>query len=267
MAKIHPSAVVDKDAQLGDDVVIGPHCVVGPRVRVGAGTRLLAGAVIGAGTVLGKGNVLHPHTVIGGQPQILGWGEDAEYGGLVVGDNNVFREQVTVHCSMYPDKLTEVGSGNLIMVGAHVGHDCVLEDHVVLSNSCQISGHCKLESGVWMSGMAGSHQFVTIGKWTYAAAMTAVVHDVPPFLIVSGSYPFRVRGVNYRGVRRAGLDEEAGLCIGNAYKRLYRQGGALRENAQVMARENGHDENVRAMLEAIERSSQHRYGRYLESFR
>jgi UDP-N-acetylglucosamine acyltransferase len=267
MTKIHPSAVVDKEAILGDDVVVGPHCVIEAGAQVGSGTRLHAGAVIGVDTVVGEGNILHNHCVIGGRPQILGWGDDVVCGGLVVGDRNVFREYVTIHRSMYPHALTRIGSENLIMVGSHIGHDCQLEDQTVLSNACQIGGHSKIESGCWMSGMSGTHQFVTVGKWAYSAAMTAIVSDVPPFLMISGNYPFRVRGVNHRGIKRAGLDDTVAGQICDAYRRLYRGGGTLLGTARQMMAEGGHPEAVLAMLETIERSSQHRYGRYLETFR
>lgn len=267
MTKIHPSAVVDKDAVLGDDVLIGPHCVIEARAQLGAGTQLHGGVVIGADTIVGEGNFLHPHCVIGGRPQILGWADDVPCGGLVVGDRNVFREHVTIHRSMYPNEITRIGSQNLIMVGGHVGHDCILEDDLVLSNACQIGGHSKIESGVWMSGMSGTHQFVTVGKWSYSAAMTAIVGDVPPFVMVSGNYPYRVRGVNHRGIKRAGLDDATAARICNAHKRLYRGSGTLLESAREMAAEGGHDPAVLAMVESIERSSQHRYGRYLETFR
>lgn len=267
MANIHPSAIVDKTAVLGDDVVIGPHCEVGPEVRLGEGTRLISNVVIGPKVTFGKGNTVHPYSVIGGMPQILGWDESANYGSLVIADDNTIREHVTLHCSMVPDKVTRVGSHNLIMVGAHVGHDCQLGDHLVISNACQLSGHCKLEDGVWLSGMVGLHQFVTIHKWVFAAAMSAITHDVPPYLVVSGNYPMRVRGVNTRGVRRAGLDNTVEESINAAYRRLYRQGDTLLENVRLMAAENDMDEHVRAIVTAIEKSSQHRFGRYLETFR
>jgi UDP-N-acetylglucosamine acyltransferase len=248
-------------------VVIGPQCVVEAGARLGAGTHLHAGAVVGTDTVLGEGNSLHPRCVIGGRPQILGWDDEVPCGTLEVGDRNVFREFVTIHRSMYPGKLTRIGSDNLIMVGTHIGHDAVLDNHIVISNGCQISGHCKVEDGFWMSGMSGTHQFVTVGKWAYSAAMTAIVSDVTPFVMVSGNYPARVRGINHRGVQRAGLDETAAASVCEAHRQLYRGSGTLLERAREMLAEGGHCEPVQAMLESIERSSQHRYGRYLETFR
>ena len=153
------------------------------------------------------------------------------------------------------------------MIGVHIGHDCILEDKIVMSNYVQVSGHCKIETGVWLSGVVLLHQFVTVGKWCYAAGLAGIKRDVPPFLIVSGHYPLRVRGVNKRGLARAGLSEQQQQKITEAYRKLYRQGGTLLENAKALEQEDGLDENVRAMLEAIIRSSEQRFGRYLEKFR
>ena len=153
------------------------------------------------------------------------------------------------------------------MIGVHIGHDCILEDKIVMSNYVQVSGHCKIETGVWLSGVVLLHQFVTVGKWCYAAGLAGINRDVPPFLIVSGHYPLRVRGVNKRGMVRAGLSEQQQQKIIEAYRKLYRQGGTLQENAKALEQEDGLDENVRAMLESIIRSSEQQFGRYLEKFR
>jgi UDP-N-acetylglucosamine acyltransferase len=267
MTKVHPSAVIHKDAQLAENVTIGPNCVIDSGVSVGAGTVLSANVVIDKNVNIGENNQLFANCVIGTRPQILGLGTDSEIGGLIIGDNNTIREQVTIHPSIYPGKFTKIGNDNLLMIGVHIGHDCVLEDKIVMSNYVQISGHCKIGTGVWLSGMVLLHQFVTIGKWCYAAGMAGINHDIPPFLIVSGHYPPKIRSVNKRGMERAGLTDEQQKNILEAYRRLYRQGGALAENAKAMSQEDGLDENVREMVEAILNSDKQRFGRYLETFR
>ena len=234
MIKVHPSAVVEKDAQLADGVTIGPNCVIGGSVSIGAGTILDANVVIGNNVDLGENNHLFANCVIGCMPQILGLDPDAEIGKLVIGDRNIFREQVTIHPSSEKGKCTTIGSDNLLMVGSHIGHDCALEDKIVMSNYVQISGHCKIETGVWLSGMVALHQFVTLGKWSYAAGMAGINRDVPPFLIVSGHYPPTIRGVNKRGMQRAGLSEEQQDIIFEAYKKLYRNDDTLLENAKAL---------------------------------
>jgi UDP-N-acetylglucosamine acyltransferase len=267
MIKVHPSAVVSKDAQLGEGVTIGPNCVIESTVSIGAGTVIDANVVIYKNVKIGKNNHLFANCVIGGKPQILGLDADAEIGGLLIGDRNILREQVTIHPSSYKGEVTKVGNDNLLMVGVHIGHDCTVEDKIVMSNYSQISGHCKIETGVWFSGIVALHQFVTVGKWSYAAGLAGINRDVPPFLIVSGHYPPRIRGVNKRGMERAGLSEQQQQNIFEAHKKLYRQGDALLENAKAMAQEDGLDENVRAIVDMIIKSSEHQYGRYLEKFR
>ncbi len=268
MAKIHPSAVIAKGTELAEDVTIGPNCVIDSGVSIGAGTVLDANVVIGKDVKIGRNNHLFSNCAIGGIPQVLTLDSDTRIGELLIGDNNTIREQVTIHPSMYEGEFTRIGSDNLLMVGVHIAHDCVLEDKIVMSNYSQISGHCKIETGVWLSGMALLHQFVTIGRWCYASGLAGVNRDVPPFLIISGHYPSRVRGVNERGLARAGLSEEQQQKILEAYKKLYRESDSpLLETAKAMARENGLDENVKEMVDAILRSSEHRFGRYLEKFR
>jgi UDP-N-acetylglucosamine acyltransferase len=267
MAIIHPTAVVEENVQLADDVVVGPYCVIGSGVSIGAGTILDARVVITGNTTIGRQNRFFPNSLIGCNPQILGMEPGAQTGALVIGDRNAFRENVTVHVSRHTGGATRIGNDNLLMVGSHIGHDAVLEDKIVLSNLVQIGGHVKIEMGAWMSGLAASHQFVTIGRWSYVAGLAGLTHDVVPFVIVSGHYPPRVRGINKRGMNRAGLNEQQQEKILDAYKSLYRQGGTLLANAKELAERNGLDENVRAMVEAVFHSTEHRFGRYRESLR
>jgi UDP-N-acetylglucosamine acyltransferase len=267
MTQIHPSAVVDKNAQLADDVVVGPNCVIHSGVSIGSGTLLEANVVIHKNVTLGRNNQLFPCCVIGCRPQVLRLGRDSETGTLVIGDGNIIREQVTLHPGMQPGSSTRIGSENFLMVGVHVGHDCTLEDKIVMSNYVQIAGHCKIETGAWLSGLAASHQFVTIGKWCYVAGLAGLNRDVPPFLTVSGHYPPRVRAVNKRGMERAGLSKQQQENVLEAFRQLYRQGGTLLENAKALANQDPIDENVRAIVEAITNSSKQQFGRYLETFR
>ena len=267
MAKIHPTAVVTKEAQLAPDVVIGPHCVVGEGVTIGAGTVLEAHVTIYGGVQIGSGNRFFPNGVIGGPPQILGLQPDTKTGCLIIGDRNVIRENVTIHPSRYEGRATTIGSDNLLMIGCHIGHDCIVGDKTVLSNLVQIAGHVKIETGAWLAGLAASHQFVTIGGWSFIAGQTGLDRDVPPFLIVSGQRAPKVRGVNKRGLKRAGFSEQQQEQIHSAYRQLYRQGGVLLANAHALAEQDGLDDNVQALLESIFKSCQHRFGRYLETLR
>jgi UDP-N-acetylglucosamine acyltransferase len=146
MAEVHRSAIVDKAAELAQGVVVGPNCIVGAGTVIGGGTILEASVVIGPNVGIGSNNRFLPFSVIGTRPQILAMGPDDPVGGLTIGDSNIFREQVTVHPSMYADGCTKIGSNNFLMIGVHIGHDCVLEDKLVLSNYVQVSGHCTSSS-------------------------------------------------------------------------------------------------------------------------
>ncbi len=267
MEIIHPSAVVHESAQLANDVSVGPYCVVGARARIGSDTTLMAHVVIEPDVVIGTDNLFFPGSVMGATPQILGCGPDAETGRLVIGNRNTFREHVTVHRSMSPEGITLVGDENLLMIGAHVGHDCILEDKLVITNGVHMGGHCKLETGGWISGMVGIHQFVTLGKWCYIAGLSTVSRDVPPYLTVGGNYPSRVRGINDRGVQRAGLGDAGLKSLQKAQRQLYRNGGSLIENAKHLEAQEGLDPAVREITGFISRSATHRFGRYLELFR
>jgi UDP-N-acetylglucosamine acyltransferase len=267
MSKIHPTAVIESSARLGKDVSVGPHCFIDEGTEIGDGCILDAHVVIGKNIKIGKKNIFYPGCVIGRNPQMLGATPDSRFGALEIGDENLIREYVTIHPSIFTDAATKVGNNNLIMVGSHIGHDCVVEDKTVISNNTQISGHCKLETGVWLSGTVQIHQFVTVGKWAYAAALSGLNHDVPPFVTVSGHYPPEVRLINERGMMRAGLNEQQQKAVLDAFKFLYKSKTPLLENAKALAAKGGLDENVQAMVDSLLRSSEHRFGRYLESLR
>jgi UDP-N-acetylglucosamine acyltransferase len=265
--QIHPTAFVASTAQLGSNVVIGPFSFVDEGAQIGDGTVLDTHVVIGRNTRIGKSNRVYAGAVIGRPPQILGMDDSARIGKLVIGDGNTIREHVTIHPSMYPDQETVVGNGNLLMINVHLGHDCVLGDKIVISNCSQISGHCRIETGAWLSGMVAVHQFVTIGKWCYAAGYTGINHDVPPFVIVSGHYPVEVRAINKRGMARAGLTEEQQDKIFEAFKFIWRSDAPVMERVKELAARDGLDENVKAICDALLTSSHQRFGRNLELHR
>ncbi|MBL7215251.1 MAG: acyl-ACP--UDP-N-acetylglucosamine O-acyltransferase [Phycisphaerae bacterium] len=264
---IHPTAIVAPSAKVGSNVMIGPYTVVEEGTVIGDNTVLDTHVVIGKDTRLGKNNRVLAGAVIGRPPQILGLNEDTKIGGLTIGDNNMIREYVTIHPSMHPERDTIVGNGNLLMINVHLGHDCFLEDNIVISNCTQVSGHCRIETGAWLSGMVAIHQFVTIGKWCYAAGYTGINHDIPPFVIVSGHYPPEIRAINKRGLTRAGLTPEQQNKVFDAFKFIWRGNGPILERVKELAGQDGLDEPVKAMIESLTNSSKQRFGRYLELYR
>jgi len=230
MTQIHPTAVVDPHAAIDPSVEVGPYCVIGRDVRIGAGTRLVAHVTILGHTEIGRDNTIWPQAVLGGEPQDLKYHGEASR--LIVGDNNDIREQVTMHVGTANGGWeTRVGSDNMIMVGAHVAHDCRVGDHVLIANAVQLAGHVVVEDHAVVAGASAVHHFTTIGRHAYVAGMTRVVRDVPPFMLFEGD-PGRVRSVNVIGLQRHGFEEDAIRRLKDAYRRLYRQGnGAPRRDA------------------------------------
>jgi len=224
MAQIHPTAVIDSTAQVADDAVIGPWCVVGPQVTIGARTILRSHVVIESHTRLGADNVLYPFCSLGGMPQ------DRKYRGeetwVEVGDRNHIREQVTIHRgTTVGGGVTRIGNGNLLMVGAHVAHDCRLGNDITVANAVLFAGHVHVGDGATIGGNAAFHHFVTIGTCALVGGLARVPKDVPPYMIVEGS-PARIRGHNHIQMTRRGMTEDAIEAVRTAYRRLFCEAGA-----------------------------------------
>ncbi len=218
-AQIHPTAIVNPTAQLAAGVQIGPYCIVEENVVIGENTSLESHTVIKRGTIIGRNCRVFPHCVIGHDPQ------DAKYKGentrVVIGDNNIFREMVTIHRATGEGEATIIGHNNMFMAYVHLGHNCVVGDNNLLSNSTGISGHVTIEDRCVIGGFVGIHQFVHIGKMAIVGGLSKVVQDVPPFCMADGR-PARIRGLNTRGMRRNGIGSEQRNQLSAAFKLLHR---------------------------------------------
>jgi UDP-N-acetylglucosamine acyltransferase len=218
--RVHPTAVVDASAVLADDVDVGPLSYVGPGVRLGAGTRLLASCVVLGPTTLGERNVVHPGAVLGGAPQDRTHRDEPTT--LVVGDENVFREHVTVHRGTTKDRgETTLGSHGLFMASCHVAHDCVIEDHVTLANGTLLGGHVVVEAHAVTGGHVAIQPYVRIGSTAFLAGGAMVENDVPPFVVASGDRA-RVRALNLVGLRRRSVPEESIAALERTFRALFR---------------------------------------------
>ena len=224
--KIHPTAQVSPGAQLGEGVQIGPYCRVGAEVILGENCHLRSHVVISGKTVIGAEGDIYPFTVIG---EIGPNWQPAEMRntGLVIGERAVIREMSTIHGGTGPQG-TQVGSHVLLMVGSHIGHDCVVGDHVILSNYVQVGGHCRLEEHVSIGGMSVCHQFASIGKHAFVGGATAVLRDIMPFSLNRGT-PCVFKTVNKVGLKRGGYSLERILQIRKAYKELFAEEVSLME--------------------------------------
>jgi len=202
--KVHPNAYVDSNAELDDGVIISQGAIVGPDVTIGKGTEVGPNAVITGRTQIGKNNKVFPNVFIGLDPQDLKYkGASTE---VIIGDNNVFRECVTINKATDEGEKTIIGNNNLLMAYSHIGHNCELGSGIVLSNSVQVAGHVKVEDKAIIGGCLGIHQFVHIGYLAMIGGMTRVDRDVPPFCLAEG-HPGRLRGLNRIGIKRSGLME------------------------------------------------------------
>ncbi|MEO6929743.1 MAG: acyl-ACP--UDP-N-acetylglucosamine O-acyltransferase [Casimicrobiaceae bacterium] len=233
MPLIHPTALVDPAAELASDVEVGAFSLVGARVRVGAGTVIGPHAVVTGRTTLGARNRVFQYASIGDVAQ------DRKYGGepvtTTIGDDNVFREFVSVHAGTAQDRGdTRIGDGNWFLAYTHVAHDCVVGDHTTFSNNAQIAGHVTIGDWVVMGAYAGVHQFGRIGAHAMVAAGAIVLQDVPPFVTVQG-YPAKPHGTNNEGLRRRGFSPDDILAVRRAYKTLYRQGLPLDDARATIA--------------------------------
>ena len=206
--KIHPSASIHPNAQLHDGVIIGQGAIIGPQVIIGQGTAVGPHSVIDGKTIVGKNNKIFPNVFLGLEPQDLKYqGANTE---LIIGDENTFRECVTINKATDEGEKTIIGNNNLIMAYSHIGHNCEIGNNVILSNSVQVAGHVIIEDCAIIGGCLGIHQFVQIGYLSMIGGMTRVTRDVPPFCLAEGS-PGRLRGLNKVGIKRSGLIEEYNL--------------------------------------------------------
>jgi UDP-N-acetylglucosamine acyltransferase len=229
---IHETAIVHPSAKLADDVQVGAFSLIGADVEIGAGTIVESHVVIKGPTKIGTGNHFFQFGSIGEQCQ------DKKYTGevtrLEIGNNNVFRESITVHRGTIQDQsLTKIGSNNLFMAYVHIAHDCVVGDNNILANNATLAGHVHVGSGAILGGMTGVHQFCHIGSHSFTGVSSVVLRDVPPYVMVGGPNT-APHGINSEGLRRKGFSKESILQIKRAYKVLYRNGNRAEEAVQQL---------------------------------
>ncbi len=199
---VHPNAFVDSSAELYDGVSIASGAIIGPNVVIDSGTQIGSNAVIEGKTKIGKNNRVFPNVFVGLEPQDLKYkGASTE---VIIGDNNTFRECVTINKATDEGEKTIIGNNNLLMAYTHIGHNCEIGNGIVLSNSVQVAGHVKVEDNAIIGGCLGIHQFVHVGYLAMIGGMTRVDRDVPPFCLAEG-HPGRLRGLNRVGIKRSRL--------------------------------------------------------------
>jgi UDP-N-acetylglucosamine acyltransferase len=262
--KISPHAIIDPKAELAADVEVGPFCVIGPEVVIGPGCRLLNNVTIMGQTRIGVNNVIYPNAVIGAPPQ------DRKYKGgstrVEIGEGNLFRESVTIHAGTEKGGgITRVGSNNMLMVSAHLGHDVQMGSNCTIANNTMLAGHVVVGDYVVMMGGVGVHHFVTIGDYACLFAYAKIRRDVPPYLKIDGAD--EVRGLNKVGLERAGFAAEDIEALEEACRKLYYRDKPFSEALDELEAVDGANRHVKRIVDFLRQRNLGRFGRYQESHR
>ena len=252
-ATIHPTAIVDPAATLGDGVSIGPYCVVGPDVSLGAGVRLHSHVVVDGRTEIGDGTEIYPFASIGTQPQDLKY--NGEPSRLIIGKKNRIREHVTMNPGTEGGGMeTRVGDNGLFMVGVHVAHDCIVGNNVIMANNATLAGHVVVEDFAIIGGLSAVHQFVRIGKHAMVGGMSGVENDVIPYGSVMGDRA-RLSGLNVVGLKRRGFSKDDVHVLRRAYRMLFADEGTMSERVQDVAKLFDANSGVMEIVEFMSGSS------------
>lgn len=252
MPSIHPTAIVDPGAELGETAQIGPYCVIGPHVKIGDGARLMAHVFMDGWTTLGAGCTVFPFASLGTQTQDLKFKGGAPR--VEIGDHTTLREYVTVNAATADGDVTRIGARCHIMAYAHIAHDCRVGDEVIMANCATLAGHITVEDQAIIGGLCGVHQFVRIGRMSIIGGCSKVTQDVPPFMMADG-HPLAVHGINSVGLKRRGVGEEAARQLKNAYRILYREGLSTTQALQRLEAEPARGPEIEELMEFIRHSN------------
>ena len=249
---IDPRSIVDPSAVIGDNVSIGPWSIIGPDVVLGDGCNIASHVVVKGPTVMGKNNKIFQFATIGDATPDLKYNDEPTR--LVIGNNNTFREGVTIHRGTVQGGCeTRIGDDNLFMAYVHIAHDCVIGNHVVFSNNACVAGHVHVGDWTTFAGFALSHQFVHIGPHCFIAAAGFCYHDVPAFVTASGN-PAEPRTINREGMKRRGFSPDEIALANKAYKLLFRRGLNIDDAIKAIS-ELGDNRVVAMVLGSVENST------------
>jgi len=261
VTRIHPTAVIDPKAELGEGVEAGPYAVLEGEVVVGPGTRIGPHVHIACWTRIGRDCYIGTGAALGGPPQDRKFHGERSY--LVMGDRNQIREYVTIHRGSGAESSTIVGDDNMLMNYVHLGHNVRVGNGVNIANCTNLSGHAVVEDNAYVSGMCGIHQHVRIGRLAMIGGLSKVVQDVPPFMLVEGN-PAKVMAPNVVGLRRAGFPADAREAIKLAYRIIYRSERNMTEALAQVRRELSHSPEALYLVEFLEKTREGASGRALD---
>jgi UDP-N-acetylglucosamine acyltransferase len=249
--QIHPSAIVDGRAEIGAGTIVGPYCVIGAEVALGQDCWLQHHVTLSGPTRAGARNKFYAYCSIGQQTQDLKYQGEPTY--LDIGDENTFREFVTINRSTTSEGKTRVGSRGNFLAYSHIGHDCTVGDEVVFSNNATLAGHVQVGNHAVMGGLTAVHQFCRIGRFAIMGGCSKIVQDVPPFMIADGN-PAEIRGVNLVGLERQGFTPESVKWIKEAFRLIYRSKYNTRQAMEAIRKELPQNEEITQIIEFIGQS-------------
>lgn len=249
---IHSTAIIHSSVKLGKNVSIGAFCLIDANVSIDDGTVLESHVVVKGKTSIGKGNHIYQFASVGEDCQ------DKKYAGepteLIIGDNNIIRESVTIHRGTIQDKsVTKIGSNNLLMCFVHIAHDCVIGDNSIFATGATLAGHVHIGDWVIMGGLTAAHQFCHIGAHSFIGGGTIILADVPPYIMVGNNG--EPRGINSEGLKRRGFSSETIAQIKRGYKILYRNNYRAIEAVEKLKELSGETQEITLMADFVSRSS------------
>jgi UDP-N-acetylglucosamine acyltransferase len=239
--QIHPTAIIEKGAELDDGVIVGAYAYIGPRVKIAKGTEVMHHATVDGATTMGEDNEVHPYAYVGGKTHDLKY--KGGIPGLKIGSKNVFREFTTIHCATTEGTDTILGNNNLILSYSHVAHECIVGNHLVMSSHAALGGHVKVGDHVNVGWGSGLHQFCRVGDFSMVGAASKIVQDVPPYMIADGN-PAIVRTTNKIGLERAGFSADDIALIRRVFKAFYKEGLNRRQAAEKLRSDVSMDHRI-----------------------
>lgn len=248
---VHPTAIVNPAAQLGAGTVVGPYCILAANVSLGENCWLQNHVTLSGPLQAGRGNKFYAYCSIGQQTQDLKYRGEPTW--LEIGDDNTFREFVTINRSTAGSGKTRVGSGGNFLAYSHIGHDCTVGDAVVFSNNGTLAGHVQVGDRAVIGGLTAVHQFCRVGRFAITGGCSKIVQDVPPFMIADGN-PAEVRGINQVGLERAGFPPEKIKPVKEAFRLIYRGKLNTAQALEALREKLGQSEEVQAIIRFIEES-------------
>ncbi len=250
--KIHPSAIIGKEVFLDEGVEVGPFSIIEGRVRIGKNTKVGARVTIKGNTTIGENCRIYEGAVLGEEPQHLRYeGEESE---VIIGDNVIIREYVTVHRGTKLDKMkTVIGNDCMLMTYCHVAHDCILGRGVIMASYSGLSGHVEVGDYAFIGGLAGVHQWTRVGAFAMVGGMSGVTRDIPPFTLASGPHA-ELYGINVKGLERRGFTRERIEQIKRAYRILFKSGLLIREAIEKLRKHFEGNSDIEELISFIESS-------------